>query len=169
LRGMAEDMNAVRTSEDMTKYIAELLAAPDSALVRFGGAMTVYADLLPRWIMYRHNINSGMTDREAADDALEALPNYMFGMPSEVKFLSDLYVTPFPSFYMRIQKTLFTLATKAPVSFGTQMVTGDILREMFGLTGTSIISTNLVNKMSNNSILSDPTDLPFVPYSHLFG
>ena len=169
LNDMARDMNSIRKSKDMTKYLAELLAAPNSTIVRLGGAMTVYADLIPRWVMYRHNINASMSDQDAANDALRSLPNYMFGMPSEVKFLSDIYVTPFPSFYLRIQKTIWELATKFPVSFGSQLVIGDILREMFGITGTSVLSANLINKFNNNSIGSSPMELPFIPYSHMAG
>jgi hypothetical protein len=169
MREMANDMNAIRSKEDMTKYIAELLASPNSALVRLGSAMTVYADLLPRWTIYRHNINKGMSEEEAVNDALSALPNYMFGMPSEMKFLSDIYVTPFPSFYTRIQKTIFALATRSPVSMGSQMIMADMLNEQFGVSGTAMTSAFLLNKVDNGSLFSNPFELPFIPYSMMFG
>jgi hypothetical protein len=145
-----------------------LLASPDSNIIRFAGAMTIYDDLIPRWIMYKHNINNGMSEREAINDALSALPNYMYGMPSKMKFISDIYVTMFPSFWTRIQATIVALMLRHPASFGAQVVTANVLAEL-GISGTNITSSNIINKFINDSLTSLPTELPLLPYMHLFG
>ena len=164
LKQMGEDLKAIKSEEDMTKYITELMAAPNSSVVRFGAAMTVYADLLPRWIIYRHNKNTGMSENDAIDDALGSLPNYLEGMPSSLKGMSDIYFMPYPSFWTRTFIIARELARRSPISLSGQMA-GAFLLETQGA-----VHMSGINKIiGDGAIISSPFELPLVPYSNLLG
>lgn len=165
LERMSNDLKRIKSDKDMTAYMGELFASPNSTMVRFGAAMTVYADLLPRWIMYRHFINQNMSEPEAAEAALRALPNYLVGMPSSMKAVSDIYALAYPSFWTRAQRILFELATKKTASFGTQYG----IAELLDSSGTSIVGANILNKVSNGSVFSMPTDMSVIPYVNIAG
>lgn len=168
LNDMSEEMASLKSEKDMTKYLGELIATPGSQMVRLGEAMTMYADLIPRWILYNHNLNKGMSDEEAAKDALLSLLDYKVQMPPELKFLSDLYFIPFPSFGLRIQKVLIAMAMKQPVSLAEQLGVNLLL----GAHGENMVSSNIVSKWDNGTIITNPNDIihngaNLIPYNNM--
>ncbi len=163
INDMALNLKNIKNEDSAVKYLGELVAAPGSSLVKFGGAMTIYADIIPRWIIYKHNRNINMSEREAISDAINSLPNYVIGMPESLKFWSDLYITPFPSFYTRIQRVILTLAHKSPVSFAGHLVVNELIGG-----GANITGSNIFSKLMNGSFISAPTELDYIPYANIF-
>lgn len=164
IREMGDRLKRVKSQEDMSDLMAELVATPDSQLVRVGSGLTIYADMLPRWVIYRHSINTGMTEKEAVAEALNSLLDYKVNMPKEMKFMSDLFLLPFPSFFVRIQRVILSLAKDNPVSFGAQMTVNDLL----GSTGYNILGSNIITR---EQIFTNPFDAitfgNLTPYNNL--
>lgn len=166
LNDVSKDLEKAKSKEDMTKYISNLLLTPNSPFVRLGSAATLYADLIPRWIMYRHLINTGVSESDAAIEALQLTLDYKMNMPPELKFLSDLYLVPFPSFFVRIQRVILNLAEKNPVS-----LTGNLLfNELTGIQGVNILQSNIFTKWEKNSIFTNTFDIVtpsnMIPFSN---
>jgi hypothetical protein len=159
LKEMSRHLKNIKSNKDMSKYLAEWVGAPNSSLVKFGAAMTVYADLIPRWIMYKHNINSGMKHDEAMVDARKALPDYTKNMPETLQWLSDLYVVPFPSFFTRVPAIVINAAKRTPLTVLEQIVFVD--------SSLTVYHSNPVTKLINGTLISDPTDLTWMPYSNM--
>lgn len=154
LKEVAKDMERAKTKEDMKDYLSQYILSPNSAFVRLGSAATLYADLIPRWIIYRHNINIGMPENEAATDALNSLLDYKMNLPPSLKFMSDLYFMPFPTFFVRIQRVLLNLAEKNPASFAANILS----MELAGAHGQTILQSNIFNKWENDSIFTNTFD-----------
>jgi hypothetical protein len=154
VKTVADDIAAIKNKDDAKGYLGMLIATPNSTFVRFGGALTLYADLIPRWVLYRHNINSGMSEAEAIQDSLTTIPDYKVNMPKGLKFMSDLYLMPFPSFFTRIQAVLANLAVKNPVSLSTHLLENALL----GAHGQNILESNIFTKFNKDSIFTSPFD-----------
>ena len=166
---VGKELSKAKSKESMTEYLGNLLATPNSAMVRLGGAMTIYANLIPTWIIYRHNLNTGMEEQQASKEALGGILDYKKAMPKELKFMSDLYFMPFPSFFLRIQRVLLQLAKHNPVSFGAQLT----INEVIGFHGQNILGSNIFSKWEKDSIFTNTFDAVkpsnLLPYAHLFG
>lgn len=166
---MSKDIAKIKSQKDMTAYIAEIAMSPGSHMVKVMSSATLYADLIPRWILYKHNINAGMSEQDAVKDALVSLLDYKQNMPKSLKFMSDLYILPFPSFFTRIQRVIYTMATRTPVSFAAQ----EISNEYLGYHGQNIIGSNFIRKWENDSWYSSPLDAVnlsnLFPYANFFG
>jgi hypothetical protein len=75
-------------------------------------------------------------------------------MPKGLKFMSDLYLMPFPSFFTRIQAVLANLAVKNPVSLSTHLLENALL----GAHGQNILESNIFTKFNKDSIFTSPFD-----------
>lgn len=161
LENATEDIKKIKNQRDATAMLSELVAAPDSILVRAGSAATLYADLIPRWITYRHNINDGATAQNAADDALDTYIDYKINMPRELKWASDYFLIPYPSFFLRIQRVIVSMAVNNPIGFGA----GIMSNQFIGEHGQNIIQSNIFNRLSNGTLVSapEPTWSMFLP------
>lgn len=164
LKKFQEHLEGIKSKDDMSEYVAELVASPNSNLVKLGSAATLMADMMPRWIVYRHALNEGMSEQQALEEALKAIPDYKEELPSSLQFLSDLYILPFPSFFVRIQRTIANLAVNHPMSAG-----GQLLWEEYTGTNTTIMGSDIVRKTLKGNLISDPTDVAVFPYAQLFG
>ena len=150
---MGDRLKNIKSEEDATKYMSELIGAPNSSLVSLGGALTLYADLLPRWIIYRHNLNAGMSEQEAVMDTIQALPDYKIQMPAEMKWMSDMFFSPFPSFFTRITTSAINIGVKQPVSFMMGLASGEYL-------GTpNIYNSTIIGKYAQDMIFTNPLDI----------
>jgi hypothetical protein len=147
---MTTNIKTIKEEGDVAKYISQYIAAPSSEVTKFGSAMTQYADLVPRWILYKDLKEKGVSEKDAVLDALESFIDYKMNMPKEVKVLSDFTVLLFPSFWFRIQKVIYRLAKENPFSFGSTLIANEIL----GLKGAHIINSNIIDKF-----FSDRTDV----------
>jgi hypothetical protein len=170
LRTVADDMSKAKSKEDMTNYLEQFVLSPNSHIVRLGSAATLYSDLLPKWALYRHNINSGMSEQEAAIETLNTTLDYKMNMPPSMKFLSDLYIMPFPTFFVRIQRVLLSLMYKNPASF-TLNIAGIELANAAGFNTTfTILNSNIFNKWEKDSIFTSFFDIArgtnFIPFSN---
>jgi len=169
VKGVGEELKAIKSKEDAKAYMGMMIATPSSPLVRFGGAMTLYADLIPRWILYKHNKNAGMTEEQATQDALLSLLDYKITMPPSLKFMNDLYLMPYPSFFLRIQRVLLGLLEKNPVSLSVNLLSN----ELIGNHGQNILGSNIFTKFEKGTIFTNPFDIinvdNAIPYSNLLG
>ena len=167
VKGVGEELKAIKSKEDAKAYMGMMIATPSSPLVRFGGAMTLYADLIPRWILYKHNKNAGMSENDATKDALLSLLDYKITMPPSLKFMSDLYLMPYPSFFLRIQRVIVNLLEKNPVSLSANLLSNELL----GNHGQNILSSNIFSKFEKGSLFTNPFDIintdNIIPYSPL--
>jgi len=164
LNGFKSHMETIKNADDMSAYVAELIASPNSNLVKLGSAATVLADLIPRWVIYRHNIDKGMSEQAAVEDALLSLPDYKEELPSSLQFLSDLYVLPYPSFFVRITRVIGSLAIHTPVSVAGQMAWENYMGASFNMYGSDVFS-----KAYHGYLVSNPMDLVTAPYAQLDG
>lgn len=196
LKEVANDMRNIKNKDDMTDYLQQYLLAPNSVFVRLGSAATLYADLIPRWVMYRHEINklnhlsnddlaavvmvketsvndkSKFTKKQqerfeeinnrikenrdsfieelAAIHALTSLLDYKMNLPEGLKFLSDIYAMPYPTFFVRIQRVLLNLLVKTPISFMANLFT----MELTGAEGLTILGSNIFNKLDKGTVFT---------------
>ena len=169
MREMSKDIANIKSRKDMTAYVAEIAMSPGSHMVKVMSSATLYADLIPRWILYKHNINAGMSEQDAVKDALVSLLDYKQNMPKSLKFLSDLYILPYPSFFTRIQRVIYTMATRTPVSFTAQEISNEVL----GYHGQNIIGSSILRKYGDDSWYSSPLDAVnlgnLFPYANFLG
>ena len=86
-------------------------------------------------------------------------------MPRNINFMSETYMLPFPTFFLRIQRIIANLMRKNTITFGTSV----LINEVVGIHGTNIVNSNIFEK---DSIITSPTDIispsNLIPYSHLF-
>ena len=163
------ELSSIKTRGDANAYISTLLAAPNSSFVRLGGALTLYADLIPRWILYKHNINSGMSEEDSARDALITLLDYKVQMPPAIKFLSDLFILPYPSFFLRAINIVANLAITNPISF----IYNILIILATGATAESTVGAVYNKIFGDGRLVSSPLNLitlkNLIPYANLLG
>lgn len=168
LKEVADDMSRAKSKENMKDYLSQLLLTPNSHFVRLGSAATLYADLIPRWILYKASINRGMSENEAAMNTTNTFLDYAMNLPPEMKFMSDIYLLPFPSFFVRMQRVLLNLADKSPVS-----LLGHVMASEFsGLGQIDVLKASIFHKWSTDSVFTNTFDLlsgsNLIPFGNAF-
>ena len=159
---VSNNLKRIKKQEDVDKYLSQFIAGPDSEAARIGSALTQYADLIPRIIMFKDRIDNGFTEEEAVKESLESFIDYKVNMPKEIKILSDYGVLLFPSFWMRIQRIILMQAKNSPAS-----VIGTLsMSQMMGGHLPNIIDSNIFGKWSNDQILN-VVDLELLPVNIL--
>ncbi len=158
--------------KDSAKLLSELLGAPDSEALRLGSYLVQMADIAARYTLYTHlKKNNGkidiarktrkrkMSEEEIIETVMEAFVDYKVNMPKEVKMLSDHGILLFPSFWMRIQKVMYSIAKDNPLKVGT----GLILAEAMDLHIASYYDSNIFAKFGEifnaPPPLTDPVDI----------
>jgi len=126
-------LRSIKKEKDMNAYIHQMFGTPGaSEIIRHGGNMTLYIDVMSRWVVYKHQIDMGETPKKAAKQANDAFIDYRTNMPSELELLSATGAWMFPQFALRIQKVLYGLMTTRPVSTGMG-VGGALATDSYGM------------------------------------
>ena len=184
-RKLTEDeIREIQSEADTVRYVSEFIAAPSSELVRQGSRVMQMADIMARWTLYKHemvknlkekgynyvdhykatkDIEAGKLDKKvyesienaAAVKGLDTFIDYRLNLPKELKTLSDLGVIMFPSFWLRAQKVIYNLIKYHPINAGAGLVLTDVLN----LNGASIIDANVLNKMSQGTLIQAGQDV----------
>lgn len=144
-------MRNEREKGDMAKYVSEYLMTPGSQAVNFGSYLVQMSDIIPRGILLRHLMDDGMNEAEAILQVTDAFIDYKQNMPKELKVMSDYGILLFPSFWMRIQRVIYRLATKKPVTVMAALAA----EEIFMLDIPTIFDANLYAKMTGYGTIVD--------------
>jgi len=131
--------------ESMAKYLSEFLMTPESEAVQLGSNLVQRADIIARGILVKHMMDEGKTEEEAIIAATDAFINYKQNMPKQLKILSDYGVLLFPSFWMRIQRVIWSLLKRNPVT----AVAALSLEEVIQLNMPTVFDANLMSKWDN--------------------
>ncbi|MEA3387069.1 MAG: hypothetical protein U9Q66_01435, partial [Patescibacteria group bacterium] len=183
LKNMADKLSKLKSDEDIEGYLGEFIGSPSSEIVKLGSAMTQYSDVIPRiiGIKYLVRVNTerfvkknnrqpnpdeaSSIEKEAVAEMLQAFGNYAKNMPIGMSEASSVFVLMYPSFWARMQKVLWNLGYRHPVSLAMAIGTS----EAIGTDAAHIFGVFIGNKYESGSILNVPTplDIP-IPGSNLF-
>lgn len=155
ITNMADGYEEARTSGDPAKYLSQFIAAPDSELVKAGSGLMQYGDFTARWVYYKYLKNSGVSEKDAAAQALETFIDYRVNMPKELKMLSDYGILMYPTYWTRIQKIIYIATLRNPVTAGLGAVTEGLLGNVL----PTIYDSNIITKATSwNGLINSPTD-----------
>ena len=161
---IAERWKDIKTQDDAVAYMHQYLNSPDSEFVKLGSHMTDLSDVMAKETLYRHLTSNGMSTKKAEAEVIDSFPDYKEAMPINVRQMSDVGILMFPSYWLRIQKTIYRMVKDRPVSFGIE----EAINEFVGLDGSSIEDANIVSKFNSHlGIFHNPWANPgidnFVP------
>ena len=168
----AKRVKQKKKDKDTAKFLSEFLGAPDSEVLRMGSYLVQMADIAARYTLYTHLKNNNnkidvrrkkrtrkMNEEEIVLTVMEAFVDYKVNMPKEVKYLSDHGILLFPSFWMRIQKIIYSISKNNPLKVGT----GLILAEALDLHIASYYDSNIFSKFGEifnaPPPITDPWDI----------
>jgi len=84
-----------------------------------------------------------MSEKEAIQITTDAFIDYKINMPKELKVISDYGVLLFPSFWMRIQKVIYSTLKASPATTAV----GLGMQNAFDIHMETILDSNLMYKM----------------------
>jgi len=158
LEKSANSLKSIKEKEDGAKILSELLMTPGSQAVKLGSYATQVIDIIPRSILLRHLLDEGATEEEAVATTLAAFIDYKQNMPKHLKVLSDYGVLLFPSYWMRIQKVIFSMAKKKPVT----VISALAIEESLMMNIPTIMDSSLYHKLTGfGDIVNPPPILGF--------
>jgi len=143
---IAERWKDIKTQDDAVAYMHQYLNSPDSEFVKLGSHMTDLSDVMAKETLYRHLTSNEMSPKKAEAEVIDSFPDYKEAMPTKVRQLSDVGILMFPSYWLRIQKTIYRMVKDRPVSFGIE----EAINELAGLEGSSIEDANIVSKFNSH-------------------
>jgi hypothetical protein len=142
LNVVANQLKDIKTDDDIINYVHQFINSPNSEFVKLGTHMTDLADVTAKETYYRYLVAKGIDPKKAELEVIDSFPDYKEGMPTGVKKLSDLGILMFPSYWLRIQKTIYRMVKNKPISFGTELA----IHDMMGIDGVTIWDQNIVEK-----------------------
>ena len=140
--GAAKRIKMKKKEKNVARYIGEYIGAPDSEMMRVGSFAVHAADIAARYTLYNHlkydnrTIESEvgkkskigkMNEDQIVQTVLEAFVDYKVNMPKEMRFASAYGILLFPSFWMRIQKIMYSMAKDNPLKVGGALLLDDLL------------------------------------------
>ena len=171
LTDMAENIQHMKKKEDVASYIQEYLAVPGSSLVGVGSIMVQMPDVVSKIILHEYLIERAVDDfvrdnkrkpnskelskinEDTAFDALKSFIDYKVNVPKEIRFLEQLGITSFFSFWGRIQRVMLVSLKNNPVNTVFTL----ILNEMLGIGGAgTIYDANLFEKADAHTLMHAP-------------
>jgi len=157
LKSFNKRVENIKSEDDAVTYAMQYLNSPNSQAVKLGTHMTDLTDILSKETYYRYLVNEkGMNEKKAELEVVDAFPDYKEGMPTKVKQLSDIGILMFPSFWLRIQKTIYRMAKDRPVSFGTEMA----IEHWANIDAETIWDQNILQKASSSyGLIHNPWNL----------
>lgn len=149
LEAMAKRLKAIKDSDDMVRYVGEILGTPSSEIVRQSSNIMTNVDGVSKWILYQHSRANGMSDDAAAKKSNDTFLDYRVNLPTAIKQLSDLGILMFPSFWMKYQRVLFEMLKHNPVS----SVSGYTIEGLLGLDHLHPLNASIVNKLMEGTVV----------------
>jgi hypothetical protein len=121
LNSLAERVRHIKSEDDIISYMHQFINSPGSEWSKLGAHMTDLSDVVAKETFYRYLIEEGYGRKAAEIEVIDSFPDYKEGMPTAVKQLSDVGILMYPSYWIRIQKSIYRMVKDRPVSFGTEM------------------------------------------------
>lgn len=146
IAGIADRWKDIKTEEDAISYMHQYMNSPDSEFVKMGTHMTDLTDVLAKETLYRHLVGNGVSEKDAEVEVIDSFPDYKESMPKRVRQASDVGLIMFPSYWLRIQKTIYRMAKDRPVSFGIETA----IQELAGTNAPTILDSNLYSKFTSH-------------------
>jgi len=162
IREMSKKMEQIKTDKEMGKYLAEYIAAPNSMVTQIGSMMTLYPDAIAKSIYRDYLIEqTGKSEAELTaaqlqvinDKVNDAYLNYGINPPRLLKTTGDYLVTPFVTFWARIQRAIIMLGKNNPVTFFGAIIAGELLGLSPEHTPYHIVGSNILTR---ENLLNDP-------------
>ncbi len=161
-----DKVKSIKEEDGNSAFLSEIIAAPgQSELIRLGGVATLSADVVAKWILYKHTMdmhveinkaNKGKkgfkkitpeeSEKMAAALAVGSFINYLTNLPRELDTAKDTGIYMFPQFTLRVQKVIGSLVVNR--LFGTSVATATIIAS--GTFGPSIYGSILPLKSWNH-------------------
>lgn len=154
LNDIADRWKSIKTQEDAVSYMQQYMNSPDSEFVKLGTHFTDLSDVMAKETLYRHLISNGADPKEAEIEVIDSFPDYKEAMPMRVRQLSDVGVVMFPSYWLRIQKTIYRMFKDRPASFGVETLISEALGG-----SPNIVDSNIFSKFNSHyGIFHNPWD-----------
>lgn len=153
LNKLSDDLNKINTEKDGKAFINQIIGGPDSVITKAGAGLMVVGDAIPRATYYMHLIDKGMSPSEAEIEVHKSFIDYRVPQTKEMKLISDLGIIMFPMFLMRVQRTIFNLTMKKPVT----VMAVAAFEALTGFDINNLQEENLINRDMKDTVLSDPS------------
>ena len=152
LENIASNLTKIKEKDDIAKYLSQLIASPGSEATKLGSAAIQSIEVLTKIVLHKHLKDLGMSEDEAIKDVNDSLFDYTQNMPESMKVLSDYGVLLFPTFWARVQRTIYMLGRDNPVSLASAFTTAELL----DIQSAHIVGSNIFSKFDNGSIFNSP-------------
>lgn len=152
LASMADNLVKIKNNDDIAGYISQFIASPGSEVTKLGSASIQSIEVITKIVLHKHLKDMGMNENEAVQDVTDSLFDYTQNLPESLKVMSDYGVLLFPTFWARVQRTIYRLGRDNPVSLATAFTSAELL----DLQATHIIGSNIFTKFNGGSILNSP-------------
>lgn len=157
---IAERLKSKKDAESVADYISNIIGAPSSEIVSYGGAAMVVTDVLSKYALAnflqgRRNPVTGKTytKEEAYYEANQTFIDYRYNIPQEIKALSDYGILMFPAFWLKVQKVIASLVKYHPVN----SLGGYAIESALGINGVNVLNEAFPMKLLDGSVIHDPT------------
>jgi len=150
------EMEKIKNEEDVVGMIRQWTLSPNSEFVKAGIEFNDMIDAISKYTYYTYLVeNKGMSNKDALAQVVKAIPDYKEEMPSSMKLLSDYGILMFPSFWARIQRSIYMMAKERPAS----LIAEYGIESALGVHVESITDANLYNKFTDfGGVLHTPLD-----------
>lgn len=152
LENMANNLTKIKDKDDIAKYISQFIASPGSEVTKLGSAAIQSIEVLTKIVLHKHLKDLGMSEDETIQDVNDSLFDYTQNMPESLKVLSDYGVLLFPTFWARVQRTIYMLGRDNPVSLASAFTTAELL----DIQSAHMVGSNIFSKFDNGSIFNSP-------------
>jgi hypothetical protein len=162
LISISNRLKSTRDTQDFGRYISEIIGAPTSEVVKVGGSVMVITDALSKYTLAQNLLQKinpktkkKYTVEEAYIEANTSFVDYRINLPKEIKAASDYGVLLFPSFWMRIQKSIMGLVRYHPFT----ALSAYAVEDLIGTGGLNIMDSNIIKKAFEGNVAHNPEDL----------
>jgi len=159
---IAERLKSKKDAESVADYVSNIIGAPSSEIVSYGGAAMVVTDVLSKYtlanfLIGRRNPATGRTytKEEAYYEANQTFIDYRSNIPQEIKALSDYGILMFPAFWLKVQKVIAGLVKYHPVN----SLGGYALETALGINSVNVLNEAFPMKLMDGSIVHDPASM----------
>jgi len=141
-----QELNNVRTEEDVVSMMRQWTLSPNSEFVKAGIEVNDFIDASSKYTYFKYlTEEKGYTEEEAVTEVMKAVPDYKEVMPSSMKLASDYGILMFPSYWTRIQRAIYMMGRYRPASLIAEITAADIF-DLSHLSGLTILDSNIYDK-----------------------
>ena len=152
LSSMADNLTKIKKNDDIAGYISQFIASPGSEVTKLGSASIQSIEVLTKTVLHKHLKDIGMSEHDTVQNVTDSLFDYTQNLPESLKVLSDYGVLLFPTFWARVQRTIYMLGRDNPISLATAFTSAELL----DIQSAHMVGSNIFSKFDNGSILNSP-------------